>query len=147
MSVSPWPFTNRIHVNTGDGSGWEESYHFPWTCHQRAEDSLCVIINLAAGMAHEITHVCNWSGKDGHAIERGNCRQSYVFENLVRWALYPRYPDVVSSLCCFQGVVRGLFGYGGNENGFNDDCVCADSSSTSPLDMGFDTSPQWKAQA
>lgn len=63
-------------------------------------DKLCAIIDFASLLVHELTHIVfALLAADGDE-HRGDCEQSYMFGNTVRWALLKRYSSARDSECC-----------------------------------------------
>jgi hypothetical protein len=66
-------------------------------------DRICALIDCAALMAHELTHIV-FTLRSGDTII-GDCEKSYMFGNSVRWALLRRFPEAFSSECCGEELL------------------------------------------
>ena len=78
---------------------WVDAYLKPWmrpANNPTDVDRLCVAIELAATILHELLHVhySNLSNED----QSGTCEESYLIENMFRWAMYQRYPEALDSV-------------------------------------------------
>lgn len=62
------------------------------------DERLCVLVDVAATLFHEFTHVCLLNSSDGDADEP--CRTSYLAENTLKWLLLRRYPGALNPTCC-----------------------------------------------
>lgn len=70
---------------------------------------LCSVLDLAAAICHELTHVCGRASGD----EPDGCYRSYLIENAFRWGLFRRFPAAAVGTCC-QGLSdSSLFGSDG----------------------------------
>jgi hypothetical protein len=78
---------------------WVDAYLKPWMRpggNPTDVDRLCVAIELTATILHELLHVdyASLSNKD----KPGTCEESYLIENMFRWAMYQRYPEALGSV-------------------------------------------------
>lgn len=88
-----WGFEPVIHISKrGDWRSYVEA---------NEEDPLCGAVSLAGTLLHELWHIVRW----GWFVDLGdnNCNPPVLLENLFRWALYQRCPQLVAPLsygCC-----------------------------------------------
>lgn len=66
---------------------------------------MCVLVDGAAALLHELTHVARYVLLDILPSPETKCYASHVMENIFRWAIFQRFPP---TSCC---------------TGFDDDCL------------------------
>lgn len=66
-----------------------------WCCGSNST-RLCIALDVAAVLFHELTHSCVAPVSD---LGNDNCPKSYVAESVFRWALFRRYPDLDDTCC------------------------------------------------
>ena len=80
-------------------------YMDAWRNARDDQDRMCVAVDLAATLLHELTHVCNYFGGD----ESGKCDGSYLIENNFRWAMFQRYSHATEGACCGEVTTSDCF--------------------------------------
>lgn len=92
--------------------GWETT----WCCGDGL-DRLCIVLEVASMLFHELTHVCWHSFND----VPDDCQGSYIAGNTMKWALLQRYIDALSSECCNDFQEDGSTSEVAHDLYFNDD--------------------------
>jgi hypothetical protein len=89
-------------------------------------DRLCAVINFAATLCHELTHVCHLSCETSDWSEsevKHDCCHSYLIGSVLEYCLYQRYSDALSSSCCSLPNFEPVFYKDSTEDVQYDDCV------------------------
>ena len=93
-----------IHVPI-DGSVWNSSYLDKFkAASPGSAEQFCIVADLAATIAHELTHSCMTSGNRDNGTSGTDdpnvCSTSYLLENNLRWAFGQRYPSLLATADC-----------------------------------------------
>lgn len=104
---------------------WVNHYLPLWTESIKAVDKWCSALDLAVTLLHELTHTIGLSGGD----VAGTCEESYLIENMFRFALFRRHPTITNSACCSGYWDAGwLVGESGAVWVNANDCITVSSS-------------------
>ena len=98
---------------TSQGEAWARG-----TTAERA----CAVFQASCTILHELTHATELVGED-----TGDCEESYLVENVYRWAMYQRFADLqdsATSRCCGRSdsLTACMFG-SGRGLGITENCV------------------------
>ena len=86
------------------------------------KDKLCALIDLAATILHELTHICALN----YDQDEDECETSFTTENTFRWAMAQRFPDSCDSSCCDDWCgdeLDGSYMSASQKIGFDGGCV------------------------
>jgi hypothetical protein len=99
------PDSREIHFGRNGSAG---HYFEAWT-HDGAtlDDRVCVIINVAAVLFHELIHFLGMATGEGEDVYQ-DCALAYTTEFNFRWALYQRYRGSLNGNCCYEQKAVGL---------------------------------------
>jgi hypothetical protein len=101
-------------IRLGRSGGKWRKYQYIWLSGPRKTDRFFAALDLACTLFHELFHVmgCGAHREDEHG-ELAPCDEIYLAENIARYGLYKRYPDVAASICRAtpRGDTDSLFWY------------------------------------
>lgn len=106
---------------------WEDGTASVW---------MCAVVDLTCTLFHELMHSAGYSRDD----EARTCKDSYLAENIFRWAMFRRYGSagIASSTCCDHLDDDDVFG---SDSARYPDSECLPASSSGSSSSGTLTLP------
>ena len=91
---------------------------------------MCVLVDGAAALLHELTHVARYVLLDILPSPETKCYASHVMENMFRWAIFQRFPP---TSCCIGFDNDCLLGCGDDFTRFSSTCQQTSATGTSSV--------------